>query len=80
MNNTIDLHGKSHEEALIIVEDYLLLNSFDNLLDLYKITKYEIDRFYCVLTNLFNGFLVFNFLSISGSIFYFGLAQRGKIR
>ena len=53
---------------------------FDNLLDLYKITKYEIDRFYCVLTNLFYGFLVFNFLSISGSIFYFSLAQRGKIR
>ena len=53
---------------------------FDNLLDLYKITKYEIDRFYCILTNLFYGFLVFNFLSISGSIFYFGLAQRGKIR
>lgn len=38
MNNTIDLHGKSHEEALIIVEDYLLLNSFDNLLDLELIT------------------------------------------
>ena len=38
MNNTIDLHGKSHEEALIIVEDYLLVNSFDNLLDLELIT------------------------------------------
>ena len=38
MNNTIDLHGKSHEEALIIVEDYLLLNSFDNDLDLELIT------------------------------------------
>ena len=38
MNNSIDLHGKSHEEALIIVEDYLLLNSFDNSLDLELIT------------------------------------------
>ena len=38
MNNTIDLHGKSHEEALIIVEDYILVNSFDNLLDLELIT------------------------------------------
>ena len=38
MNNTIDLHGKSHEEALMIVEDYLLLNSFDNSLDLELIT------------------------------------------
>ena len=38
MNNTIDLHGKPHEEALIIVEDYLLLNSFDNSLDLELIT------------------------------------------
>ena len=47
---------------------------FDNLLDLYKITKYEIDRFYCVLINLFYGFLVFNFLGTSNPIFYFGMA------
>ena len=38
MKKCIDLHGKSHEEALVIVEDYLLLNSFDNLLDLELIT------------------------------------------
>ena len=38
MQKSIDLHGKSHEEALIIVEDYLLLNSFDNSLDLELIT------------------------------------------
>ena len=36
MQKSIDLHGKSHEEALIIVEDYL--NSFDNSLDLELIT------------------------------------------
>ena len=38
MKKWIDLHGKSHEEALILVEDYLLLNSFDNSLDLELIT------------------------------------------
>ena len=38
MKKCIDLHGKSHEEALIIVEDYLLLNSFNNSLDLELIT------------------------------------------
>ena len=38
MTKSIDLHGKSHEEALIIVEDYLLLNSFDNSFDLELIT------------------------------------------
>tara|TARA_B100000927_G_C16308868_1_gene406604 strand:+ start:267 stop:503 length:237 start_codon:yes stop_codon:yes gene_type:complete len=38
MKKRIDLHGKSHEEALIIVEEYLMLNSFDNTLDLELIT------------------------------------------
>lgn len=38
MKKRIDLHGKSHEEALIIVEEHLLLNSFDNTLDLELIT------------------------------------------
>ena len=38
MKKFIDLHGKSHEEALLLVEDYLLLNSFDNSLDLELIT------------------------------------------
>ena len=38
MKKRIDLHGKSHEEALIIVEEHLLLNSFDNSLDLELIT------------------------------------------
>ena len=38
MTKSIDLHGKSHEEALIMVEDYLLLNSYDNSLDLELIT------------------------------------------
>tara|TARA_B100000989_G_scaffold251126_1_gene199095 strand:- start:1709 stop:1945 length:237 start_codon:yes stop_codon:yes gene_type:complete len=38
MKKSIDLHGKSHEQALTIVEDYLLLNSFENLLDLELIT------------------------------------------
>ena len=38
MKKCIDLHGKSQEEDLILVEDYLLLNSFDNSLDLELIT------------------------------------------
>ena len=38
MKKTIDLHGLSHEESLIKVEEYLLLNSFDNDLDLELIT------------------------------------------
>ena len=38
MTKSIDLHGKSHEDAIIIVEEYLLLNSFDNSLDLERIT------------------------------------------
>tara|TARA_B100000242_G_scaffold191800_1_gene138157 strand:- start:955 stop:1191 length:237 start_codon:yes stop_codon:yes gene_type:complete len=38
MTKSIDLHGKSHEDAIIIVEEYLLLNSFDNSLDLELIT------------------------------------------
>ena len=37
MKKIIDLHGLTHEESLIIVE-YLLLNSFDNNLDLELIT------------------------------------------
>ena len=38
MKKIIDLHGLSHEESLIKVEEYLLLNSFDNDLDLEFIT------------------------------------------
>jgi len=38
MRTTIDLHGLSHEESLIKVEEFLLLNSFDNYLDLELIT------------------------------------------
>ena len=38
MTKSIDLHGKSHEDAIIIVEEYLLMNSFDNSLDLELIT------------------------------------------
>ena len=38
MKKRIDLHGKSHEEALMIVEEHLLLNSFDNTSDLELIT------------------------------------------
>ena len=38
MTKSIYLHGKSHEDAIIIVEEYLLLNSFDNSLDLELIT------------------------------------------
>ena len=38
MKKIIDLHGLTHEESLIIVEEYLLLNSFDNNLDLELIT------------------------------------------
>ncbi len=38
MTKSIDLHGKSHEDAIIIVEEHLLLNSFDNSLDLELIT------------------------------------------
>ena len=38
MKKIIDLHGLSHEESLIKVEEYLLLNSFENDLDLELIT------------------------------------------
>ena len=38
MKKIIDLHGLSHEESLIKVEEYLLLNSFENALDLELIT------------------------------------------
>ena len=38
MKKIIDLHGLTHEESLIKVEEYLLLNSFDNDLDLELIT------------------------------------------
>ncbi len=38
MRKSIDLHGLSHEESLIKVEEYLLLNSFNNDLDLELIT------------------------------------------
>ena len=38
MKKIIDLHGLTHEESLIIVEEYLLLNSFNNDLDLELIT------------------------------------------
>lgn len=38
MKKIIDLHGLSHEESLIKVEEYLLLNSFYNDLDLELIT------------------------------------------
>ena len=38
MKKIIDLHGLSHEESLIKVEEYLLLNSSDNDLDLELIT------------------------------------------
>ena len=34
----MDLHGLTHEESLVKVEEYLLLNSFDNDLDLELIT------------------------------------------
>lgn len=34
----IDLHGISHEKALVMVEEYLLLNSFGNDLELELIT------------------------------------------
>jgi DNA-nicking Smr family endonuclease len=34
----IDLHGLTHEKALIIVEEYLLTNSFDNDMELELIT------------------------------------------
>ena len=38
MKKVIDLHGLTHEESLVQVEEYLLLNSFDNDLDLELIT------------------------------------------
>ena len=34
----MDLHGLTHEESLVKVEEYLLLNSFENDLDLELIT------------------------------------------
>ena len=38
MKKVIDLHGLTHEESLVKVEEYLLLNYFDNDLDLELIT------------------------------------------
>ena len=38
MKKVIDLHGLTHEKSLVKVEEYLLLNSFDNDLDLELIT------------------------------------------
>lgn len=38
MKKVMDLHGLTHEESLVKVEEYLLLNSFDNDLDLKLIT------------------------------------------
>ena len=38
MKKVIDLHGLTHEESLVKFEEYLLLNSFDNDLDLELIT------------------------------------------
>ena len=38
MRKSIDIHGLSHEESLVKVEEYLLLNSFNNDLDLELIT------------------------------------------
>ena len=38
MKKVIDLHGLTHEESLVKVEEYLLINSFDNDLDLELIT------------------------------------------
>ena len=38
MKKSIDLHGLSHDESLVKVEEYLLLNSFNNDLDLELIT------------------------------------------
>tara|TARA_B100000886_G_scaffold179976_1_gene123451 strand:- start:163 stop:399 length:237 start_codon:yes stop_codon:yes gene_type:complete len=52
MKKSIDLHGKSHEEALIIVEDYLLLNSFDNSLDLELITGNSTTLHYKIINTI----------------------------
>ena len=38
MKKVIDLHGISHEKALVMVEEYLLMNSFGNDLELELIT------------------------------------------
>ena len=38
MKKVIDLHGVSHEKALLMVEEYLLMNSFGNDLELELIT------------------------------------------
>ena len=38
MKKVIDLHGLSHDKSLVKVEEYLLLNSFNNDLDLELIT------------------------------------------
>ena len=38
MKKVMDLHGFSHEESLVKVEEYLLLNSFGNDLELELIT------------------------------------------
>lgn len=38
MKKVIDLHGFSHDESLVKVEEYLLINSFNNDLELELIT------------------------------------------
>ena len=38
MKKVIDLHGLSHDKSLVKVEEFLLLNSFNNDLDLELIT------------------------------------------
>ena len=38
MKKVMDLHGLTHEESLVKDEEYLLLNSIDNELDLKLIT------------------------------------------
>ena len=38
MIKKIDLHGLSHEKALVQVEEFLLMNSFGNDLELELIT------------------------------------------
>ena len=41
MKKIIDLHGLTHEESLIKVEEYLLLNSFNNDLDLENMLNFQ---------------------------------------
>ena len=54
MKNKIDLHGLSHENALIQVEEFLLMNSFRNDLELELIFQNKSERLLKIITRGLN--------------------------